>query len=88
MVYLLRVGGSGKLKIKLNSAQLELELGLSLAKIPLMPMWVFASGSVHTRLFVRPPISMSGNFPAHMSAESPSKISPEPPEVVSKVSKP
>jgi hypothetical protein len=25
------VGGSGKLKIRLNSAQLELELGLSLA---------------------------------------------------------
>ena len=27
------VGGSGKLKIKLNSVQLELELGLSLAKM-------------------------------------------------------
>ena len=33
----------------------------------------------------RPPIDMSGNFPAHVSAESPSNTSPNPSEVISEV---
>ena len=35
-----------------------------------------------------PPINLSGNIPAHMSAESPSNISPNPSKVISEVSKP
>ena len=46
------------------------------------------SPSAHAELFARPPISMSGNFLAHMSAESPSNISPNPSEVISEVSEP
>ena len=34
------------------------------------------------------PIDVSGNFPAHVSAESPSNISPNPSEVISEVSEP
>ena len=41
------VGGE-KLKIKLNSAQLELDLGLSLAKIPLVSMGGRAEGQNKT----------------------------------------
>ena len=33
-------------------------------------------------------VSMSGNFPGHVSAESPSNISPNPSEVISEVSEP
>ena len=36
------------------------------------------SPSAHVWPFARPPISMSGNFSTHMSAESPSNISPTP----------
>ena len=46
------------------------------------------SPSAHAGLFARPPISMSGNFLAHVSAESPSNISPNPSEVKSEVSEP
>ena len=35
---------------------------------------------------VQPPIDMSGNFPAHVSAELPSTISPDYLELISKVS--
>ena len=43
-------------------------------KFPLTPIWVLALRSVHARPSARPPINMSGNIPAHMSAESPSSI--------------
>ena len=46
------------------------------------------SPSAHAGPFARPPISMSGNFLPHMSAESPSNISPNPSEVISEVSEP
>ena len=36
----------------------------------------------------QPPIDVSGNFTAHVSAESPSNISPNPSEVISEVSEP
>jgi hypothetical protein len=55
-------------------------------KFPLMPMGVLAPGSVHARPSAQPPIDMSGNFPARVSAELPSNISPNPSEVISKVS--
>ena len=42
--------------------------------------------SAHARPSARPPIDMSGNVPAHVSAESPSNISPNPSEVISEVS--
>ena len=42
---------------------------------PLTPMGVLAPGSAHVRPSAQAPIDMSGNFPAHVSAESPSKIS-------------
>ena len=44
-------------------------------KFPLTPMGVLAPGSAHARPSAQPPIDMSGNFPAHVSAESPSKFS-------------
>ena len=46
------------------------------------------SPSAHAGPFACPPISMSGNFLAHVSAESPSNISPNPSEVISEVSEP
>ena len=46
-----------------------------ITKLPLMPMGVLAPGSAHARPSAQPPIDMSGNFPAHVSAESPSKFS-------------
>ena len=46
------------------------------------------SPSAHAGPFARPPISMRGNFLAHVSAESPSNISPNPSEVISEVSEP
>ena len=46
------------------------------------------SPSAHAGPFARPPISMSGNFLALVSAESPSNISPNPSEVISEVSEP
>ena len=52
------------------------------------PMGVLATGSGHARPSARPPIYMSGNFPAHMSAESPSNISSNTSEVISDVSEP
>ena len=39
-------------------------------------MGVLALGSAHARPSARPPIDMSENFPAHMSAESLFEISP------------
>jgi hypothetical protein len=45
-------------------------------EIPLTPMGVLAPGSAHARPSAQPPIDVSENFPAHMSAESPSNISP------------
>jgi hypothetical protein len=39
-------------------------------KFPLTPMGVLAPGSAHTRPSAQPPIDMSGNLPAHVSAES------------------
>ena len=48
----------------------------ALARILLIaPMGVLAPGSAYTRPSAQPPIDMSGNFPAHVSAESPSKFS-------------
>ena len=44
-------------------------------------------GSVHAIPSSHPPIDMSINFPAHMSAKSPSNISPNFLELISKVSK-
>ena len=46
-----------------------------LFQIPLAPMGVLAPGSAHARPSAQTPIDMSGNFPAHVSAESPSKFS-------------
>ena len=44
-------------------------------------MGVLTPGSAHARPSAQPPIDVSGNFPAHLSAESPSNISPNPSEV-------
>ena len=55
---------------------------------PLTPMGVLVPGSAHAILSTGPPINMSGNYLAHMSAESPSNISPNPSEVISEVSEP
>ena len=57
-------------------------------KFPLAPMGVLTPGSAHARPSAQPPIYVSRNFPAHMSAESPSNISPNPLEVIFKVSEP
>ena len=51
-------------------------------------MAVLAPGSAHAKPSAQPPIDMSGNLLAHMSAESPSNISPNPSEVISEVSEP
>ena len=51
-------------------------------------MVVLAPGYAHVRPSARPLINMSGNIPAHVSAESPSNISPNPSEVISEVSEP
>ena len=52
----------------------------------LAPMGVLAPGSAHARPSAQPPIDMSGNFQAPVSAELTSNISPNPSEVISKVS--
>ena len=57
-------------------------------KFQLMPMGVLTPGTAHAKFSARPPIDMSGNFPAHVSAESPSNISPNPSEVISEVLEP
>ena len=49
-------------------------------------MGVLAPGSAHARPTAQPPIDVSGNFSAHVSAESPSNISPNPSKVISEVS--
>ena len=41
-------------------------------KFPLAPMGVLAPGSAHARPSAQPPIDVSGNFPAPVSAEWPS----------------
>ena len=46
------------------------------SKFPLTPMGVLAPGSAHARPSAQPPIDVSGNFPAHVSAESPSYLPP------------
>ena len=53
-------------------------------KIPLMPIGVLAHGSAHTRPSAQSPIDVSGNFPAHVSAEWPSNISPSPSKKIKK----
>ena len=45
-------------------------------KFLLTLMRVLAPWSVHARHLARPPIDMSGNYSAHMSAKSLSKITP------------
>jgi hypothetical protein len=60
----------------------------SQTKIPLTPMGVLAPGSAHARPSALPPIDVSRNFPAHVSAESASNISSNPSEVISEVSEP
>ena len=57
-------------------------------RFPLAPMGVLAPGSAHARPSTQPPIDMSGNCQAHMSAESPSNIFPNPSEVISEISEP
>ena len=54
--------------------------------IPLTPMGVLAPESAHAGPSAQPPINVSGNFPAHVSAELPSNIFPNPSEVISEVS--
>ena len=49
-------------------------------------MGVLAPRSAHARPSAQPPINVSGNFPAHVSAELPSTISPDCLELISKVS--
>ena len=51
-------------------------------------MGVLDPGFAHARPSAQPLIDMSGNFPAHVSAELPSNISPNPSEVISEVSEP
>jgi hypothetical protein len=57
-------------------------------KISAHANWGPSPGSAHARPSAQPPIDVSGNFPAQVSAESPSKISPNPSEVISEVSEP
>ena len=54
--------------------------GFQQREVSLTLMGVLAPGSAHASPSVWPPISMSGNFPAHMSVTSPSNISPTPQE--------
>ena len=49
-------------------------LKMSLCKFSLTPMGVLTPRSAHARPSAQPSINMSGNFPAHMSAESPSNL--------------
>ncbi len=49
-------------------------------------MGVLAPVSAHAGPSAQPPIDVSGNFPAHVSAELPSNIFPNPSEVISEVS--
>ena len=53
---------------------------------PLTPMGALAPVSAHVGPSTQPHINMSGNFPAHASAELPSNIFPNPSEVISEVS--
>ena len=46
-------------------------LNKNINKCPLTPMGVLAPRSAHKRPSAWPPIDMSGNFPAHVSAELP-----------------
>ena len=55
-------------------------------QFPLTPMGVLAPVSAHVGPSAQPPIDMSENFPAHVSAELPSNIFPNPSEVISEVS--
>ena len=49
-------------------------------------MGVLAPGSAHARPSAQPPIDVSGNFPAPVSAEWSPNISPIPSKVISNVS--
>ena len=49
-------------------------------------MGVLAPVSAHVGPSAQPPIDMSGNFPAYLSAELPSNIFPNPSEVITEVS--
>ena len=49
-------------------------------------MGVLAPVYAHARPSAQTPIDMSGNFPAHVSAELPSNIFSNPSEVISEVS--
>ena len=51
-----------------------------------MPMRVLTPRSAHGRPSAQPPIDMSGNFPAHVSAELPTTISLDFLELISNVS--
>ena len=62
------------------------EIFQKVKEIPLTPMGVLAPVSAHVGLSTQPPIDVSGNFPAHSSAELPSNISPNPLEVISEIS--
>ena len=53
---------------------ISISIILFFTKIPLTPMGVLAPGSAHVRPSAQPPIDMSENFPAHVSAESPSNF--------------
>ena len=46
----------------------------NLKEFPCMSMGVLAPGSAHVRPSAQPPLDVSGNFLAPVSAESPSKI--------------
>ena len=49
-------------------------------------MGVLAPVSAHAGPSAQPPIDVSGNFSAHVSAESSLNISPDPSEVISEIS--
>ena len=63
------------LKVFLPVIEDKLSVQFLLYNFPLTPMGVLAPRSAHARPSAQPPIDMSGNFPAHVSAESPSKFS-------------
>jgi hypothetical protein len=54
--------------IKAIAAKRNLEIFY--LKFPLTQMGFLAPGSAHARPSAQPPIDVSGNFPAHVSAES------------------
>ena len=77
-------GGNKKTKKKWKNSPKIVAYGAfdeTVCTAPLGPISAHADGgprspSAHAGPFARPPISMSGNFLPHVSAESPSNISP------------